>query len=108
MEESEFLRHDFCPTCGSSDGLAVYTDEHTFCFVCHTWTAGPDDIKTPIRTRVTITYKGSASRLDKRGISEKTCERYKIYRDGNKLRFYYHNKNGQPIGSKIRDADKKF
>jgi len=104
---SEFDRHESCPTCGSSDGLAVYTDEHTFCFVCHTWSPGTDTVQTP-RTRVNITYKGSASRLDKRGISEKTCERYKIYRDGNKLRFYYHNKNGQPIGSKIRDADKNF
>ena len=29
---SEFLRHDPCTTCGSSDGLAVYDDGHTFFF----------------------------------------------------------------------------
>lgn len=31
---SDFLRHEACPDCGSSDGKAVYTDGHTFCFVC--------------------------------------------------------------------------
>ena len=55
-----------------------------------------------------MNYRGSATRLNKRGLSEKTCEKYKIYREGNILRFYYHNKNGQPIGAKVRTADKDF
>lgn len=29
--DSEFLHHDSCPDCGSSDALAVYSDEHTYC-----------------------------------------------------------------------------
>ena len=30
-----FIRHDACPKCGSSDGLAIYADEGgAFCFVC--------------------------------------------------------------------------
>ena len=55
-----------------------------------------------------MNYRGSATRLNKRGLSEKTCEKYKIYREGNILRFYYHNKNGQPVGAKVRTADKDF
>jgi twinkle protein len=55
-----------------------------------------------------VSYKGSAGRLHKRNISEKTCERFKIYRDGDLLRFYYHNSDGQPIGSKIRTTNKIF
>ena len=37
---------------------------------------------------------GSAQRLQKRNISQKVCEKYKIYRDGDKLRFYYHDESG--------------
>ena len=53
-------------------------------------------------------YKGSAGRLNKRNLSEKTCEKFKIYKDGGLLRFYYHNNNGQPVGAKVRTADKQF
>ena len=55
-----------------------------------------------------MNYRGSATRLSKRGLSDKTCEKYKIYREGNILRFYYHDSNGQPIGAKVRTADKDF
>lgn len=57
---------------------------------------------------MTTQYKGFATRLDKRGLSESTCERFKIYRDGDTLRFHYHNQNGQVIGAKIRTASKIF
>ena len=53
-------------------------------------------------------YKGSAVRLKKRRLDEKTCERFKIYKDGDTLRFHYHNKDGQVIGAKIRTANKIF
>ena len=104
---SEFLRHESCPTCGSSDGLAVYTDEHTFCFVCQEWSPG---INTVVTTKHVMTthYKGEAVYLPKRKLSEKTCERFKIYKDGNTLRFHYHNSEGQVIGAKIRTITKTF
>jgi len=103
---SEFIRHDPCTTCGSSDGLAVYDDGHTFCFVCQEWT--PGDCSQSKQTKTRMYYEGSASRLNKRNLSEKTCEKMKIYKDGNLLRFYYHNSNGQPIGAKVRTANKIF
>jgi twinkle protein len=53
-------------------------------------------------------YKGSAVPLKKRRLDEKTCERFKIYRDGDNLRFHYHNKDGQVIGAKIRTTNKIF
>ena len=31
-----------CTECGSSDGKAIYTDGHTYCFVCHTHTIGDE------------------------------------------------------------------
>ena len=55
-----------------------------------------------------MNYQGSATRLKKRGISEKTCERFKIYKDGATLRFHYHNRSGQLVGAKTRTTDKQF
>ena len=55
-----------------------------------------------------MSYRGSAQRLQKRNISEKTCEKYKIYKDGDILRMYYHDSNGVPIGSKVRTKNKVF
>ena len=104
---SEFSHHDACPDCGSSDGLAVYTDEHTYCFVCHAWTPGNGSERSP-KLNTIMNYVGSATRLNKRNISEKTCEKFKIYRDGDTLRFHYHNADGQVIGAKTRSKSKVF
>ena len=105
---SEFERHEACTECGSSDGRAVYTDGHTFCFVCHAWTPGDDQVHTTHKHVTTTTYRGSATRLKNRGLSEKTCEKFKIYKDSSTLRFHYHNPDGQLIGAKIRTLDKNF
>ena len=31
---SEFVRHEACETCGSSDAKSVYSDGHAYCFAC--------------------------------------------------------------------------
>ena len=106
--ESEFLRHDSCPDCGSSDALAVYSGGTTFCFSCHTWTGnGNQSHSSSPNNTMTIPLSGRASPLNNRGISEVTCEKFKIYRDGSVLKFYYY-KDGQPIGAKVKTADKNF
>ncbi len=94
QDENEFVRHVECGECGSSDGNSLYSDGHTFCFVCHTWKPGdnlPPLLNKPL---MTIGYLGTAKKLPKRGLSEATCEKYKIYRDGDKLRFHYHDRDG--------------
>jgi len=35
---SEFLHHEACDSCGSSDGRAVFSDGHKWCFVCEKFT----------------------------------------------------------------------
>ena len=55
-----------------------------------------------------MSYQGSAERLQKRNISQKTCERYKIFKDGDVLRMYYHDSSGKPIGAKVRTKNKVF
>ena len=107
MTESEFIQHQPCPDCGSSDALAVYTDGHTFCFSCQTRTAGDgQEKKLPMQTNVN--FKGSAQRLQKRGLSEQTCEKYKIYRDETHLRFPYFDSSGCLKGFKTKDKLKNF
>jgi len=107
MTESEFIRHDPCPDCGSSDALAVYTDGHTYCFSCTTRTAGDgEQNKLPMQSNVK--FKGNPQRLNKRGISERTCEKYKIYRDDTHLRFPYYDSSGCLKGFKTRDKLKNF
>ena len=103
---SEFLRHDPCNNCGSSDGLAVYSDGHTYCFVCNTRTAGDTEYSSQSSNH--MSYVGSAQRLQKRNLSEKVCQKYKILKDGDILRMYYHDTSGKPIGSKIRTKNKLF
>jgi twinkle protein len=109
MEEiSEFIEHTPCDQCGSSDGNSVYTDGHSYCFVCHAYTPGDGEELHIHSLRDRVNIQGSAERLVKRKLSEDICRKYKIYRDGNKLRFYYHDISGIIKGAKIKTKDKQF
>ena len=105
---SEFIRHESCDNCGSSDASSVYSDGHTYCFVCHHYTHGDGEPSLHIHQTKRVQILGSAERLHKRNISEKVCQQYKIYRDGDRLRFYYHDSSGIPVGAKVKTKDKQF
>ncbi|MBI52085.1 MAG: hypothetical protein CL779_02565 [Chloroflexi bacterium] len=106
-QESEFLHHFECPNCGSSDANSLYSDGHTYCFSCNHRESGHEISPQSNRTQMS-NYIGSAEKLSKRNISEATCNKYKIFREGNNLRFHYHSKDGIPIGVKIRKPNKLF
>jgi len=108
MTESEFVRHLPCDNCGSSDANSLYTDGHTFCFVCHHRTSGDNDVIHSEQMSQSIHLTGSAERLVKRNISEKTNQFYQIYRDGNELKFPYHDESGILKGVKIKQKKKDF
>ena len=105
--ESEFVRHMPCDNCGSSDANSLYTDGHTFCFVCEHRTAGDNEFHNRNMSQ-TVQLKGSAERLKKRNISEKTNCFYRIFRDGNTLRFPYFTSDGVLKGVKIKTKSKEF
>ena len=107
MTASEFVRHIPCPNCGSSDANSVYSDGHTYCFVCHTRKAGMMDF-THSHMSKDIHLKGEAQRLNKRNLSEKTCQFFRIFRDGNTLRFPYFTSDGVLKGCKIKNKQKIF
>lgn len=75
--ESEFINHEPCPECGSSDNLARYDDGHGFCFGCNYWEAGDGNTtERPTTTHRADFLSGGYSALPKRGINEKTCRKY--------------------------------
>ena len=76
MTESEFIRHEPCPDCGSSDALAIYTDGHTFCFSCQTRTAGSGDQHTH-QMQENVSFKGSAQRLQNETSAKKLASSIK-------------------------------
>ena len=92
MTENEFVRHIACDNCGSSDANSLYSDGHTYCFVCHNVTDG-DKPNHNNRMQGAVYLTGSAERLKKRNISEKTNKFYQIHIDGNELKFPYHDES---------------
>ena len=108
MTENEFVRHMPCGNCGSSDGNSLYSDGHTYCFVCHNRTGDNDVVHNHKDVTKTVHLTGSAERLHKRNISEKTNKFYQIYRDGNTLRFPYYDESGVLKGVKIKTKQKDF
>tara|TARA_S200002703_G_scaffold138570_1_gene128832 strand:- start:329 stop:1756 length:1428 start_codon:yes stop_codon:yes gene_type:complete len=55
-----------------------------------------------------VSLQGYADKLPKRGISERICEKYKVYRDGDTLRFHYYSSDGVLLGAKVKTLDKQF
>jgi twinkle protein len=55
-----------------------------------------------------VQVRGSAERLQKRNISEKVCQQYRIYKDGDVLRFYYFDDAGVVKGCKVKTKSKLF
>ena len=43
MNDSNYIRHEPCPKCGSRDNLARYDDGHAYCFGCH-YTENPERV----------------------------------------------------------------
>ena len=107
MTENEFVRHLPCDNCGSSDANSLYSDGHTYCFVCHNVTDG-DKPNHNNRMQGAVYLTGSAERLKKRNISEKTNKFYQIHIDGNELKFPYHDESGVLKGIKTKTKKKDF
>ena len=103
---SEFVRHIPCGNCGSSDANSLYTDGHTYCFVCHNRT-GDNDVIHNNKMSKSVYLTGSAERLHKRNISEKTNKFYQIHVDGNELKFPYYDESGILKGIKTKTKKKK-
>ena len=116
--ESTFVQHESCPSCGSSDNLARYSDGHAVCFSggCNHYEHGNGQIgqvaqRKPMRS---LEMTGVIAAIPDRRISQSTCQRYGVTveygTDGQivKHHYPYHNKDtGAVTGTKVRITETK-
>lgn len=114
--ESKFVYHSPCSKCGSSDANAVFDDGHQFCFSCkshisaHKEKAIESEPKPAKKTGplLEVQYRD----LKKRGLTEETCRKwgYGVAKmNGSMVHVAcYRDAEGNVLGQKTRDADKKF
>lgn len=113
-EGSEFIAHQPCPACGSSDANSVYTDGHTHCFSCghHTRGAGEAPTTLPRRREPADLIHGEIEALKKRGISQETCEHFGYAVGEYKGRTVhiapYYDSDNNLVAQKLRYKDKTF
>jgi len=109
--ESEFLKHEPCPSCGSSDALARYTDGHGHCFSCLYCEHGDDTQTTITKTHTHLmNFTGDFVPLKGRNLREETLKKFNVRydHDTKTIRFPYYSQAGQLVGFKSRDTDKDF
>lgn len=113
-EESHFIRHAPCPKCGSSDAVGVFSDGHTYCYSCNTYTKGDSvsDNNTSNTSVDTSFIQGDFKALKARQISLETCKKYGYtvgsYHDKPCQIANYRDQAGKIVGQKIRYPDKTF
>ncbi len=109
-DDAEFVRHEPCPQCGSSDANAIYSDGHSYCFACRHWAPGDGEISHKPQFRTNVNYLGDFIPLKSRGLLEDTCKKFNVRfnNDTRCLQFPYYDKSGRLIAYKQRSADKDF
>ncbi len=113
-EDSEFIRHEPCTNCGSSDANSLFSDGHYYCFSCETYTP-PDnqaEVSMAMEVHDTIFLEVEYKELTKRKLTKKTCEMWGYgvaeYR-GQKVQVAnYRDPEGNLQGQKIRFPNKDF
>jgi len=110
MNEAEFVRHEPCDKCGSSDANSLYTDGSYYCFSCRTYTPAEGiNLNSQSKRKMSnVQLTGYAQELRKRKLSVGTCEKFRIYRDGDTLRFPYFTSDGVLVGVKVKNKRKEF
>lgn len=116
MEESTLIRKEPCPTCGSKDNLARYSDGHAYCFSpgCDHYEPGDgDEPRTPRAAPAKDLLQGDYVALKSRGITEETCRTLGYIRASWKgqvvqVANYYDPETRALVGQKVRTKDKDF
>ena len=108
--ENEFVRHEPCPECSTSDAFAIYSDGGGYCFSCghHTKGDGDTNLQRPELRRMVMNYSGDFSGIRSRKITEDTCKKFNVRVDqGPVIRFPYYS-GSQVVAYKERDKAKNF
>ena len=121
-EDSRFSHHGPCPSCGSTDALAIYSDggEHCFgagCTYHVNGTTGQMSEHTNISKNIAtanVAMDGIVAAITDRKISRETCQKYQVtvtYDSSGKIEKhhypYYNTETGELTGSKVRQVATK-
>lgn len=115
QQGSDFTGHEPCPSCGSSDALARYSDGHGFCFSCKHYEHGEGETPQqhiPATQKMQTFISGEISDLPKRKLTKDTCAKWD-YRTSNyngkpvQIATYKDNE-GAIIAQKLRFPNKDF
>lgn len=128
IEESVFIKHIPCETCGSSDANALFSDGHTFCYACSPEEAykAPDgkdrgqskEVKRNADTLLMSDCQGRYQDLPTRFLQESICRLYGywvgkawISKEKGTVAVQvanYYDSQGNLQSQKVRDASKDF
>ena len=78
VEDGEFLYHEPCNKCGSSDARAVYSTGSSYCFSCNTYDKSGSQIEVKPTMPSDLIELGEAVALPKRNLHEQTCRKYDL------------------------------
>lgn len=120
--ESKEIGKTNCEDCGSSDGFALYDDNHGFCFVCgvHVQDVGNrKEINMPLdigKTSLELfeTSLGDIRGCQERGITKAIAEHYGVRvtydqdRNIDSYNYPYYDSNNNKVAYKIRKLPKEF
>jgi twinkle protein len=121
--ESKEISKTSCDDCGSSDGFAIYDDNHGYCFVCGVHIQNLDNRKEIIMTdmsKIDVDLSAFESTLgdvrgcQDRGITKEIAEHFGvrvIYNESREIDSFcypYYNVNNELIAYKVRKMPKQF
>ena len=113
MEDSEFIRHEACPHCGSSDANALYSDGKHYCFSCQTLTPAETEGVIAVTTQTDSKFLDiEIGQLNKRKINEKTAKHWQYGIStfkGSKVQVAnFYDRQGKLQAQKVRFPNKDF
>ena len=123
-EGSDFVQHEPCPSCGSRNNLARYTDGHGWCFGCGHYEGKTKHMGEVLeftsvpstqsaKQEGVLTFTGEVRDLATRKIRKDTCDLWS-YRVGElngrpaQFAYYVDPDTRRPVAAKVRFADKTF
>lgn len=115
--DAEFVGHEPCPSCGSSDALARYDDGHGWCFACQSYQhpEGEEAGRTSNprkKMAADLIEAGEFRPLGKRGITEETCKKWGYtvgrYAEQTVQIANYRDASGTIVAQKVRFPNKDF
>ena len=117
MTDSHFVKHEPCPSCGSKNNLARYSDGHAVCFTggCdHYERATGEVIESKPKANRKLEMTGVVASIPDRRISEATCKKFGVtveYDTEGKISKhhypYFDKDTGAQTGNKSRIVSSK-